>query len=312
MITTEPNLSYISKHPFVSVIMPVYNSDKYIEQSVKSILNQTYENLELIIVNDASTDGTAAKLNIVNDPRIKILTNKTNLGNYPSRNLGLKLARGEYLFVMDADDLTHPHRIEKQLFHMSNHPDVGIISTSFRKFGAGNNVVVNYPFDYESLKVLFLENNYCLHPGLCIRRRFFNEQDSLLYNEQYQYASDYDFVSRNFRNFKICNIPDVLVEYRVHENQITSSKYQEQQEYADKIRINYLSNIDLFPNEVEKEIHLSLVKRSFSREFCLSDYLRWSNKIVHFNTCNPFLKNELLIRFLRNKLKVQSRIQTYQ
>jgi glycosyltransferase involved in cell wall biosynthesis len=288
--------------------MPVYNSEKYIEQSVRSILNQTYENFELIIVNDASTDGTATKLNIVNDPRTKILTNKANLGNYPSRNLGLKVARGEYLFVMDADDLALPHRIERQLSYMVNHPDVGIISTSFRRFGAGNNIVVNYPLDHESLKVYFLENNYCLHPGLCIRRRFFNSWDALLYNEQYQYASDYDFVSRNFRNFKICNIPEVLVEYRVHENQITSSKYPEQQEYADKIRVNYLSNIDLFPDDTEKEIHLSFMKRSYFRNFNMRDYLRWSNKIVHFNTYNPFFKNELLIRFLRNKLKVQARI----
>lgn len=308
MITPRVNTSYISKHPLVSVIMPVYNSEKYIEQSVKSILNQTYENLELIIVDDASTDRTAEKLYLENDPRIKILTNKANLGNYPSRNRGLKIARGEYIFVMDADDLAFPHRIERQLFYMLNHPDVGIISTSFQRFGVGNNAVVNYPFDYDSLKIHFLENNYCLHPGLCIRSQFFSKQDSLLYNEQYQYASDYDFISRNFRNFKICNIPEVLVEYRVHEDQITSSKYPEQQEYADEIRINYLSNIDLFPHKIEKEIHLSLMKHSFSRVFHIRDYLRWSNKIVYFNMRNPFFNNELLIRFLRNKLKVQSRV----
>jgi len=309
MTRTCTNIFSIQQQPFVSVIIPVYNSEKYIEQSVKSILEQTYKNFELIVIDDASTDGTAAKLCTLNDPRIQVLTNEANLGNYPSRNIGIKMARGEFLFVMDADDIALPYRIERQLIYMSGHPEVGISSSSFRRFGICDNMVVNYPLDYESLKVCFLENNYCLHPGLCIQKDLLNKTDSLLYNEQYRYASDYDFVSKNFKNFKICNLPEVLMEYRVHENQITSSKYSEQQFYADQIRINYLSNIDLFPGDTDQKIHLSLMKRSFSPEFSMKDYLKWCNKIAHFNMINPFFKNEMLIRFLRTKLKIH---QTFQ
>jgi len=299
------------QHPFVSVIITVYNGEKYIEQSVKSILEQTYKNFELIVIDDASTDGTAAKLCVFTDPRIHISTNETNLGIYLSRNIGIKMACGQYLFVMDDDDLALPYRIEKQLFYMSNHPEVGICSSSFRRFGTCANMVANYPFDYELLKIHFLGNNYCLHPGLCIRKCFFNGLDSLLYDEQYRYASDYDFVSKNFKNFMICNIPEVLMEYRIHKSQITSSKYPEQQFYADQIRINYLSNIDLFPGDTDQKIHLSLMKRSSSLEFSMKDYLKWCNKIVHFNTINPFFKDELLILFLKTKLKFQAKIQAY-
>lgn len=221
------------------------------------------------------------------------------------------MAPGEFPFVMDADDIALPYWIERQLICMSSHPEVGTCSLSFRRFGIIDSVVVNYPFDYESLKVRFLENNYCLHPGLCIRTDLFNEPDSLLYDEQYRYASDYDFVSKNFKNFKIYNLPEVLMEYRVHENQITSSKYSEQQFYADQIRINYLSNINLYPGDTEKEIHLSLVNNRFFSEINMKDCLRWCNKILHYNTINPFFKNELLILFLKNKLKFQAKIQAY-
>lgn len=305
LMKTNLNKPAHAKDLVVSIIMPVYNSEKYIEQSVRSILMQTYDNFELIIINDASTDGTATKLRAFTDPRIRVLTNETNLGNYPSRNMGIRIACGQFLFVMDADDIALPHRIEKQLFYMSSHPEVGISSSSFRRFGIIDSAVVNYPFDYESLKVGFLENNYCLHPGLCIRKDLFNEPDSLLYDEQYRYASDYDFISKNFKNFKICNIPEFLMEYRVHENQITSSKYSEQQFYADQIRINYLSNIDLYPRDTEKEIHLSLVNKRILPEINMKDYLRWCNKILHYNTINPFFISELLILFLKNKLKFQ-------
>ena len=294
--------------PLVSVIMPVYNGEKYVEQSIRSILGQTYSNFELIVIDDASTDETSGKLNTLNDCRIQIITNKINLGNYPSRNIGLKIAKGDFIFVMDADDLALPYRIERQLIFMFSNPEIGICSSSFRKFGTNGNFIVNYPYDYELLKVHFLENNYCLHPGLCIRKSLFNNPDSLYYDYQFRYASDYDFISRNFKYFKICNIPEVLMEYRVHKNQITSSKYSEQQCFADQIRTNYLSNIGLFPDDTGKKIHLALMKGSISPMFNMKDYMKWCTKILDFNTINPFFESELLIRFLREKLKIQAQI----
>jgi glycosyltransferase involved in cell wall biosynthesis len=282
---------------------------KYIEYSVKSILNQTYKKFELIIVNDASTDGTESIISKLIDARIKLLTNKTNLGNYPSRNIGIRMSCGQFLFVMDSDDIALPNRIERQLYYMMSHPGIGICSCSFKRFGPKIDGITNYPSDYESLKVWFLENNYCLHPGLCIRREVFEGVESLLYDEKYRYASDYDFIAKNFKNFNICNIPEVLMEYRVHKEQITSSKFSEQQYYADQIRVNYLSNIGLFPEDREKKIHLSLINRRYSPEYAMKDYLKWCNKILNFNTMKPFFIDELLIRFLRGKLKSQTIIQ---
>ena len=291
------------KKYLISVIMPVYNSEKFIEFSVNSILNQTFTCFEFIIIDDASTDGTGEILKQICDQRVRVITNPVNLGNYPSRNIGIQASSGEFIFVMDADDLALPYRLERQLLFMLNNPDVGISSSWFRRFGAAGNMPVNYPVDNEWLKIWFMENNYCLHPGLCIRKSSFPDEKSLLYNENLMYASDYEFVSRSFRNFRICNIPEILMEYRVHPAQITSSKFTEQQGYADSIRINYLANIGLFLDNREKSLHLTLLKNDYDGKFCLDDYLEWSHKILNYNQHKPFFDDHCLAGYLREKIK---------
>ncbi len=295
------------KEPLVSVIMPVFNSEKYISFSVNSILNQTFTDFEFIIIDDASTDGTGEILDQISDQRVRIITNFINLGNYPSRNIGIKASSGKFICVMDADDLALPYRLERQLQFMQNNPTIGISSTWFRRFGSGGNIPVYYPSDEKQLKIRFLENNYCLHPGLCIRRNLFSDEESLLYNEQYRYASDYDFVSRNFKYFRTCNIPEILMEYRSHPAQITASKFSEQQKYADCIRINYLQNIGLEPTAKEETIHLSMLKSNYHDNFELRDYIAWCNKIIDYNCNSCFFNGDLLAGYLREKLLLQRR-----
>jgi Glycosyltransferases involved in cell wall biogenesis len=290
------------KKPLISVIMPAYNSEKYVDSAVKSILNQTLTDFEFIIIDDTSTDGTSDKLKRINDKRVRIITNSVNLGNYPSRNIGIKISAGEFICVMDADDLALPYRLERQIHFMMNNPDVGICSTWFRRFGFGGNIPVSYPSDEEWLKIKFIENNYCLHPGLCIRRRLFPDEESLLYNEDYRYASDYDFVSRNLKRFRICNIPEILMEYRVHPTQISSLKFAEQQKYADQIRIDYLANINLFLDDRERAVHLSLVKSEYNLSFDFNEYISWCNKMLENNFHKQFFNNDFLARYLREKL----------
>lgn len=292
----------------ISVIMPGYNSVKYISSSVNSILNQTFTDFEFIIIDDASTDGTSEILERISDQRVQIITNFVNLGNYPSRNIGIKASSGEFICVMDSDDLALPYRLERQMYFMLNNPDVGICSNWFRRFGSGTNISVNYPSNDEWLKIKFIENNYCLHPALCIRRSLFPCEESLLYNENYKYASDYDFVSRSFMHFRICNIPEILMEYRIHPAQITSSKFAEQQQYADFIRINYLQNLGLALNDEEKAIHLSLVKNEYNPNLDLKEYTKWCNQILECNFRKQFFNNELTAGYLREKLMWQRRI----
>ena len=102
-------------NPIVSVVMPAYNVELYVEEAVRSILNQTFRDFEFIIVDDGSTDRTPEILRTFTDPRIRLLFNEKNEGNYPARNRGCRLARGKYIAVMDADDVALPERLEKQV-----------------------------------------------------------------------------------------------------------------------------------------------------------------------------------------------------
>lgn len=123
------------KTPFISVVMPAYNVEKYVEEAVCSILDQTYCDFEFIIVDDGSTDRTREILRSFSDPRISLLFNDKNEGNYPARNRGCRLARGKYIAVMDADDVALPERLERQVEYMEKHSDVLACGTAYRLIG---------------------------------------------------------------------------------------------------------------------------------------------------------------------------------
>src|SRR5665647_1154917 len=101
--------------PLVSVIMPVFNAENYLDEAIVSILVQTYNNFEFIIINDASTDRSMEIIKSYHDNRIHIISNNKNLGNYKSRNSGYRISKGKYIAVMDADDIAFPNRIERQV-----------------------------------------------------------------------------------------------------------------------------------------------------------------------------------------------------
>lgn len=110
-------------NPKVSVIMPAYNAEKFIEKTINSILNQTYTDFELLIIDDCSTDNTMDVVRRIKDNRIRIINNKTNQGIAKSRNIGLANAKGEYIALMDNDDLTVVDRFEKEVCYLENHPE---------------------------------------------------------------------------------------------------------------------------------------------------------------------------------------------
>ena len=118
--------------PKISVVMPVYNGEKYLREAIESILDQTYQDFEFIMVNDASTDGSGSILSeFANlDQRIRILTNESNLGIAGATNRGIAQARGEYIALMDQDDISLPERFEKQVEFLSNHPDISVLGTN--------------------------------------------------------------------------------------------------------------------------------------------------------------------------------------
>lgn len=252
-----PNKRDLAELPLVSVVMPVYNIESYIEESIYSILSQTYTKIEFIIINDGSTDNTANIVKSIQDSRIIFIDQFKNEGNYVRRNEGCKLAKGKYICVMDGDDIAMSNRIEKQVKIMENDPLLLAHGTAFI---LSNGYTCHKPYDYEQLKVMLLFNNVFLHPSLIIRKDALKSVD--YYNEKYRYASDYDLICKISLKGKILNVPDILMQYRVHKKQISSAYYSEQVEYANQIRFDYLEKCGFRLSKEEEKIFTLMMTQS--------------------------------------------------
>ena len=219
-------------HPAISVIMPVYNAERHLNDAVCSILTQTFQDFELLIIDDGSTEQSLPILYSFKDPRIQILTNETNRGTYPTRNRGLQLAKGKYIAVMDADDIALPDRLLTQYNYMEKHTDVCVI-------GAGT---MFWPYsdmqpNADSIRAVLLLNNCFIHSSLFIRKELMTSLGG--YDERFTYAADYDLVCRIALKGKLEILQQPFVQYRWHDQQISICKKEEQQYFAEQIRNAY-------------------------------------------------------------------------
>src|SRR5690554_3918162 len=133
-------------NPLVTVFIPVYNCENFIDECLKSILNQTYKNIEVLLVDDGSTDNSVEKIKKYSDPRIRLIQNERNMGIPYTRNVGLKEAKGKYIAIMDSDDISMPIRIEKQVAYLEQHPEIDAVSSFYIKFDEKSNKKVTTPF----------------------------------------------------------------------------------------------------------------------------------------------------------------------
>ncbi|MBC5643435.1 glycosyltransferase [Parabacteroides sp. BX2] len=219
----------------ISVIMPVFNEEKYLHEAMDSILHQTFGRFEFIIVDDASTDNSLAIIQSYADERIVLICNEQNIGNYPSRNKGLEIAVGKYICVMDADDVAYPQRLELQYQYLEACSDLWILGTGLDFSIPGMKWTL--PSSHEQLMIGLLQGNVSLHSSLMIRTDVMRKYGG--YDEKYVYSSDYDLISRFSLAGKVENLPDVLMMYRWHASQISQLHRDEQEAFAYDIRRKY-------------------------------------------------------------------------
>lgn len=227
----------------VSVVMPCYNASRFIEVAIASILNQSLRDLEFIIVDDGSTDGTVGVIGQFNDPRIKLIELETNHGNYYACNVGIRAASGKYIAMFDSDDIAEGHRIETQFNYLESKKWVGAIGSNYYFINENGDRMgkMDRACSYCQFQVKLLQDNYMLQSTIMIRRHLIFKF-GLLYDLKYEVASDYDFVARCSRHFPIYNIRDFLISYRFHATQISSAKRAKQVEYANAIRKTIFSH----------------------------------------------------------------------
>ena len=222
--------------PRVSVLIPAYNVEKYIAESIESILNQTYSDFELIIINDGSTDNTAKIIQqyASQDKRIKFINHKKNRGVSAIRNELLDTAIGEYAAFHDSDDISLPTRLAVQVEFLDKHPDISVVSAALRKIPS--NEVVCEP-EQPGILDFYIANP--VPNAVAMFRMLDINKYNLRYNGKYKSAEDYDFWQRVIRIMKIHTLPDVLYLYRILNNSLSHGN-PEIDKYNNAIRTEVL------------------------------------------------------------------------
>jgi glycosyltransferase involved in cell wall biosynthesis len=210
--------------PVVSVLMGVKDAPDDVERAVRSILDQTFSELELIVVDDGSEDATPEVLGAIGDARLVVLRNETNLGLTRSLNRALGVARGEFVARQDADDRSLPQRLERQLAHMRAHPQVGICGAWTRLVDQRGQVVGHgrNPVTPAEVAEGMRQDNKIFHGTLFARRAVMEALGG--YREAFRYSQDYDLLLRALDVTQLANVPEELYEFRVHGGSLSSTK----------------------------------------------------------------------------------------
>ncbi len=221
----------------VTVLMPVYNAGPYVQQAIQSIIDQTYVGFRLLIINDGSTDDSEKIISSFKDKRIQSIKHPANTGLIATLNEALGLIQSEYIIRMDADDVSHPERFEKQVRFMDANPEIDISGSWLSVMNS--NELITHPVTSSECKVKLLQNTVLGHPSVILRRNSIIKS-SLKFDSDAIYAEDYKFwADAAVLNLQIANIPDALVEYRVHPAQVSAANLKKQQETVQDIKLWY-------------------------------------------------------------------------
>jgi glycosyltransferase involved in cell wall biosynthesis len=243
--------------------MPVYNGEKYLRSAIESILSQTYRDFFLLIIDDGSTDSSLQIVRSFDDPRIVIERNERNLGLIRTLNKGLDLTSTELVARMDCDDWAFPRRLERQIAFLDRHPEVGLCGSHYEIFAGNRRQIVKAPETHDEIFYGMLFDNTVLHSSVLARTELLNRH-RLRYDIAYEHLEDYELWVRAIRFTRLANVPEVLLRYRSHSENISHRHRSTQLSHRDKIRLVHLEALGLAPSEEEKRIHLELISLSFS------------------------------------------------
>lgn len=247
--------------PLVSVVMPVYNGEKFLTEAIDSILMQSYKNIELVIVNDGSSDSSKRIIQSYTDPRIRFVENETNSGIVFSRNRGLESSKGEYVATLDCDDIALPDRIEKQVEFLEKNPGYGMCGTFYISIDQKGEFKekIHYPTGYQDIATCLILGNCFCNSTVMIRSRIAKE---LKYREKFDIVEDYELWYRISRMSKLANLPFYGTLYRLHGTNISVSKEHVMLALARKINEEVLGDLNINFSEKELEIHINLLHRN--------------------------------------------------
>lgn len=283
--------------PKISVVMPVLNGEKYIKQSIESILVQTFKDFEFIIINDASEDNTEKIILSFNDDRIRYYKNEENIGIPRSLNKGIQLVKGKYIARMDADDISLPNRFEEQFNYLENNYDIALVGSwvEFIDENGNKKNIWKVPSDFLLIKFFLLSGNCLAHSSIFFRKSFIDKIGG--YNNDFKYSQDYELYLRMLSDFKLYNIPKVLLQYR--HGVFDGYRRKQQIELARNILSNYIKFYAKLSHE-EFDAYFKILFNTSSSFYHLLKFLK-----VYKNIMNNFIERENLNEKNKKLIKIK-------
>ena len=294
-----------SDKPKISVLMPVYNGEQFLDKSIKSVLDQTFNNFEYIIINDGSTDDSLKIIESYEDSRIKIINFSKNMGITAALNNGLNAAKGDYIARQDQDDISHPERFMLQVEYLENN-DVDLVDANFIFIDENDKYIQDYEKRYfnpdETLSHLFFYE--MVHASIMCKRLIFTK-----YNIQYRKrpTEDYDlFIRLAKAGMRAGRLDQKLIKQRKHPSSMCGSDWNNIKKDIDLMRNEFVQDLGIEPTDYEKKLHIAFVEQNLSilNQYQFREVLCWANKIIKANSIkkiysSTYFKEQLYIRLIR-------------
>ncbi len=296
----------MSTNPKVSVIMSTFNAGKYIRQAIDSIVNQTYQDLELIIVDDGSTDNTGHIVNkyCAQHPQKMQYIYQDNAGPSKARNVGIKASRGEYIAILDSDDISLPQRLQKQVEFLDQNPDIALLGTGGWRINDRGKLIEEYKTetDEKTIKTELFQCNRFNHSSLMLRKK--QIADQLFYREELKFAEDYELCLRISERFPVANLSECLSMRRVNPSSI-SFKEMKQKRILELIKQLAIERKLSRIHRIQIDHHASEFKTLPQRHEKASHYFHWAIRLYYcsdYRNSLSFLFKAILLKPLNRQI----------
>jgi glycosyltransferase involved in cell wall biosynthesis len=260
--------------PRVSVVMPTYNGERFLRPAIESILHQTFRDLELILIDDGSTDNTPRILEEFNDERIVVLRNERNLGIAGATNRGLAAARGEYVALQDHDDVSLPHRLRTEIEFLTAHVEIAVVGSAATLIDDDGTAYADFPLPCDEIDIkwrLLFAGDAFHYTSILVRRNALLEIGGYSEDPAFRFAEAYDPFSRIAIRHRVANLPEVLVLWRRHRGATSIQHTQEQSRSNEAIsfrNVNLLAGLDgsnsVYPSPEERRFRDYLGFKAFT------------------------------------------------
>lgn len=285
----------VSSHPLITVLMSVYNDERYLSQAITSILNQSLTDFEFIIIDDGSTDTSWEILTMAanQDARILLWRNDSNLGLPVSLNRGLALVKGKYIARMDADDVAHSERLAKELATFEGAPGLVLVGSSYWVINEDGQIMRKDcpPIDDTSIRWQMLFHNSFSHSAVMMRADVLAAH-GLRYNEECRYAQDYELWSRLLDHGSSVNCTEPLISYRLRDSNQRINAYLEQQAIATRIAIKNIDKLGIRVSEHE----MDCLRNLYNGQMSMNHSINMRSYYLLLQILSVFSKNKMVNR----------------